>query len=274
MDERSLRPRSGSSAKALLLTILGEFVLPRGGSVWTSTVVRALGACGVEEGNARQANLRLAEQGLVRSEKDGRKARWHLTGTARGMLTSGSERIYRFGHGGDTWDGRWLVVLCSVPEDQRAKRHQLRSQLGFAGFGFLGTGVAVSPHVEREPAANAVLKDLGLLPGAIVLRAETGAVVAADDLLARAWDLDGLAAGYDAFITAFGRRSARSDEAPFVALVDLVHAWRRFPFVDPEIPPRLLPARWPGRRARDIFDSQHAAWAAGANAWFDAAEAD
>ncbi|MGH9000771.1 MAG: PaaX family transcriptional regulator [Acidimicrobiia bacterium] len=264
-----MRPRSGSSAKALLLTILGEFVLPHSGSMWTSTVIRSLGALGAEERNARQAVGRLAEQGIVRSEREGRRARWHLTTQGRGLLTAGSERIYRFGDADEGWDGRWLVVLCSVPEHQRAKRHQLRSQLGFAGFGFLSPGVAVSPHLERENVANTILKDLGLLPGAIVLRAETGAVVAADDVLGRAWDLASLGSDYGDFIAAFEARSPGSDEERFAGLVELVHAWRRFPFVDPEIPPQLLPSGWPGRKAKRLFDAHHRAWAPGANAWYE-----
>ncbi len=129
----------------------------------------------------------------VRSEKDGRRARWHLTDAGRRLLVEGTTRIYELGAGDDRWDGRWLVVLCSVPEEQRAKRHQLRTQLEFAGFGFLAPGVAVSPHLDREGPANAVLAELGLLPGAMVFRAEAGDLVEADDLLARAWDLDTLA---------------------------------------------------------------------------------
>lgn len=273
MAHRAMRPRSGSSAKALLLTVLGEFVLPHVGSVWTSTIVRSLALCGVEERNARQAVARLADQGMVRSERAGRRARWHLTEHGSRLLTAGAERIYGFGRGDDRWDGRWLVVLCSVAEEQRAKRRQLRSQLGFAGFGFVGPGLAVSPHVDREDAANTVLKDLGLLPGAVVLRAETGELVADDELLQRAWDLDALAASYDGFIEKFEHRAPGADDARFASLVDLVHAWRRFPFVDPEIPRQLLPEAWTGERARQLFDACHAAWSAGANAWYEALEA-
>ncbi|HZQ27965.1 MAG TPA: PaaX family transcriptional regulator C-terminal domain-containing protein [Acidimicrobiales bacterium] len=272
MPDRALRPRSGSSAKALLLTILGEFVLPHGEAAWTGTLVGSLGALGVEEGNARQAVARLADQHLVRSERDGRRVRWHLTTEGRHLLTTGTERIYRFGAGKDEWDRHWLVVLCSVPEEQRARRHQLRSRLGFAGFGFLSPAVALSPHLDREDTANDILKDLDLLPGAVVLRAEAGELVPAEELLRRAWDLDGLHDEYRAFLDAFERRTPRSDDARFAALVELVHRWRRFPFVDPEIPDRLLPARWPGRRAKAVFDEKHRAWAPGANQFFEALE--
>jgi phenylacetic acid degradation operon negative regulatory protein len=267
--DAALRPRSGSSAKALLLTILGEFTLPHDGTIWTSTVVRSLGTLGVGERNARQAIARLAERGVVQSEKVGRRSCWHLSDQGRRLLTDGARRIYRFGADDDSWDGRWLVVLTSISEEQRAKRHQLRARLGFAGFGFAGPGVAVSPHVDREDVANAVLKELGLVPGAIVLRAEAGDLVDADELLRRAWDLDGLAARYDDFVASFSRRSPAGRQQRFAAIVELVHEWRRFPFEDPEIPPRLLPARWPGDRARQVFDDRHAAWAPDANLWYE-----
>lgn len=273
MGDRAMRPRTGSSAKALLLTILGECVLPHSGSLWTSTAVSALEQLEVEERNARQAVARLADQSILRSVKQGRRARWHLTDDGRRLLTEGTTRIYEFGAAEDTWDGRWLLVLCSVPEEQRAKRHQLRTRLGFAGFGFVAPGVAISPHLERERRANIVLKDLSLLPGAMVLRAETGDGVDAAELLGRAWALDSLAAEYQEFITTFEGRSPATDGARFAALIDLVHAWRRFPFVDPEIPSRLLPARWPGHRAKVLFDARHGAWAPGANAWYERTEA-
>lgn len=273
MPEVSLRPRAGTSGKALLLTLLGEYVLPHQGSAWTSTIVSSLGMLDVEERNARQALARLADDDVVRSAKIGRRSQWHLTAHGRELLTIGTERIYAFGAGGEPWDGRWLVVYCSVPEEQRAKRHQLRSQLSFAGFGFLGPGIAISPHLERETLANNVLKALGLVPGSIVLRAEPGELVSAGELLERAWDLGGLASFYNDFVKAFARRSPRSDEGRFVALTELVHAWRHFPFVDPEIPRELLPRHWPGRRAKDLFDRCHATWAPSANLLYEQFEA-
>jgi phenylacetic acid degradation operon negative regulatory protein len=251
-----------------LLTILGELALPNGGAIWTSTIVDGLGLLDVHERNSRQAVARLSDQGLVRAERHGRLTRWHLTAPGTSLLERGAERIYGFGRDGAEWDERWLVVLASVPEDQRAKRHQLRSQLEFAGFGFIGPGVAVSPHVERERDANAVLRDLGLEGTAVVLLAETGSFVPDTEIIRRSWDLGRLGDDYRAFVDEFERRHPTTDEALFAALVELVHAWRRFPFADPEIPPALLPAGWPGHPARELFDACHAAWSPGAQRWF------
>lgn len=272
MPESTLRPRSGRSARALLLTILGEFVLPRGGSVWTATVVDGLARLDIGERNARQAVARLGEDDLLRPERVGRSTRWHLTDRAARLLGDGTDRIYGFAAGTPPWGGRWLVVIASVPEEERSKRHQLRTQLGFAGFGFLGPGIAISPHAEREEVANDVLRELGLDGSAVVFVAETGTLVPDGQIIERAWDLGELADRYRSFVTEFEARAPGDDGAAFAAVVDLVHEWRRFPFDDPEIPPDLLPAEWPGPAARDLFVTRRAAWLSDAERWFDARE--
>jgi phenylacetic acid degradation operon negative regulatory protein len=40
----------------------------------------------------------------------------------------------------------------------------------------------------------------------------------------------------------------------------LVHEWRRFPFLDPDLPESILPAGWPRSRAHDVFAECHALW--------------
>jgi phenylacetic acid degradation operon negative regulatory protein len=272
VTEGLLRPRSGSSAKALLLTVLGEFLLPRGGSAWTQTLVAGLRVAGVEEKNARQAIARVGDQGLIIGARTGRRVRWTLTPSGADLLTAGTERIFQFGAPTDDWDGRWLVVLSSVPEDQRAERRRLRSRLAFAGFGFVGAGLAITPHLDREALANEVLKDLGLVDYVVVLRAEIGDLVPASELLNRAWDLDGLGARYRAFIRTFSGRAPATPAGRFAALVELVHEWRRFPFLDPELPAELLDPNWPGRRAKALFDRRHEQWAPQARAYFEDVE--
>ncbi|MGH9134530.1 MAG: PaaX family transcriptional regulator, partial [Ilumatobacteraceae bacterium] len=224
MDPPDSRPRTRASARALLLTILGELVLPRGGSAWTHSLVDSLAALGIAERNARQAVARTAEAGFIESERIGRRARWRLTATGTGLLTAGTERIYGFGASGDDWDDHWLLVLCTVPEDQRAKRHHLRSRLAFTGFGFLTPTVAISPHTDRQALAEAVLRDLDLVAESAVFHAEASTLTPARDLLHRAWDLDTLAEQYQEFDAAFRRRRPATAVDRFTALVELVHA--------------------------------------------------
>jgi phenylacetic acid degradation operon negative regulatory protein len=161
-----------------------------------------------------------------------------------------------------------------VPAEQRSTRRLLRNRLGYAGCGFLGPGLALTPHLDREASVNVILKDLGLLPGAVIFRAETGELIEDAALLQRAWNLGSLARQYDHFISVFLDSKPKGDEDFFQALVELIHAWGRFPFLDPEIPKRLLPRSWSGDRAKSLFDKQYAKWSPRANSWFDTIQAD
>ena len=268
-----MRPRAGSSAKALLLTLLGEFVLPAGGAAWTQSLVGSLASLGVGEPNARQAIARLSEQGLVAGRRLGRRTRWALTPEGTQLLVDGTRRIYQFGSAGAGWDGRWLLVVYSTPASERAQRERLRSRLAFAGFGFLGATVAITPHLDREPLANRALEDLDVVAGSFVVRAEAGDLVPAEELVHRAWDLESLASSYRAFVTGFAPLAPDTPAACFASLVQLVHAWRRFPFIDAEIPGPLLPPGWPGGAAKRLFDELHAAWSPAARAYYGALEA-
>src|ERR1700740_29090 len=99
MIDAQLRRRSVASpaTRSLLLTVLGEYVLPRSGEVWQETLVAALAALGYTEQAARQALARSTRDGWLATERRGRRARMSLTESSRGLLASGAERIYSFG---------------------------------------------------------------------------------------------------------------------------------------------------------------------------------
>ena len=100
--------------------MLGEFVLPAGGSAWTSAFIDVLGRLGVEEKAARQALMRTAADGWLASRAASAGAPcWALTPAAERLLTEGTERIYGFTGAPPTWDGRWLLVLARAPETER-----------------------------------------------------------------------------------------------------------------------------------------------------------
>lgn len=263
------------SARALTYTILGEFVLPGPGTVWTSTMVTACQALDVGEKNARQALARVGDQGILAGEKFGRSVQWSLTDQGRSLLTAGEKRIYSFGAATQAWDGRWLLAHCPVPEQQRKIRDRLRSQLAFLGFGEVSASLLVSPHVDREAELHQVLESLGLIADSIVWRAraaDVGSGLADERIASRAWDLDVLAEQYRRFIADHGAAAPGDDREVFAALVRLVDDWRQFPFVDPELPADLLPATWAGAEAHALFDDRHRAWAPAARRWFTAIE--
>jgi phenylacetic acid degradation operon negative regulatory protein len=253
-----------TSARSLLLTLLGEFVLPQNAPVWTATIVEVLDSLGVEEKSARQALARTAADGWLASERVGRSVRWSLTPSGRRLLTEGAERIYAFGTPAPAWDGLWLILYVSVPESKRRLRHKLRTKLTWAGFGSPGPGMWISPLPSRESEVRAVVEGLGLDSGAMSFTARFAAVGSEQEMVRRAWDLDAVAAQYAGFVGAFDDPQPSSPHDVMLAQTRLVHEWRRFPFLDPRLPAELLPKAWIGDQARELFADRHADWTTGA----------
>jgi len=249
------------SARGLLFTLLGEFVLPGGGTAWTSAVLAAFARLGIEEKTTRQALMRTAASGWLDAEKAGRRTRWRLTASARKMLTEGADRIYSFTGPVKSWDGRWLLVYARIPESDRRARHVVRSRLSWAGFGSLGAGLWISPHPDREDEAISVLHEAGVASDAHVFVARRSGLAEVQVMVAGAWDLGAIEEQYEVFLEEF-RAAAPSDV--LARQVELVHAWRRFPSIDPVLPRELLPARWSGPKAARLFADRHQRWSAGA----------
>ena len=272
-DQADTLPAMRSGAKALLLTVFGEFVLPAGGEAWTSSLIRAAAELGIGEKNARQAIARIGEQGLVSSTRHGRNVRWALTPNGRRLLEDGAERIYRLGVTESAWTGAWLVAHCPVAEAKRTVRNQLRTQLAFLGFGELSANLLISPNVDREPALRRGLDELGLLSESLVLRSTVDDAGERARMVATAWDLERLAADYADFQRAYEGVAPDDDAAAFRATVFLVHDWRRFPFIDPDLPSELLPAPWIGHTSAQLFQASRQAWSDQAQGWFNRLEA-
>lgn len=255
-----------TSARSLLLTVLGEFVLPHGAPVWTRALIDVLGRLGIEDKSARQALARTAAEGLLASDRSGRQVRWRLTEPGRQLLSAGAARIYGFGAPAPAWDGRWLVVLVSVPESGRQLRHRLRTRLMWAGLGSPAPGVWVSPHPEKQDEVAGVVAELGLDAVAGSFVGPFGTIGRETDVVAQAWDLAAVEAAYEDFLAEFGDAATVVPAEALTSQVQLVHAWRRFPFLDPKLPPELLPRSWAGARAAALFDTLHARWESAAEA--------
>jgi phenylacetic acid degradation operon negative regulatory protein len=271
MDQQLRRRSVGApAARSLLLTVLGEYVLPRSGGVWQETLVTAMTTLGYSRQAARQALSRSTRDGWLSAERRGRRARMTLGEPTAELLRTGAERIYSFGRPW-RWDGRWLLVVLRVPEESRAVRHALRSRLAWTGLGSLGGGVWLTPHVERERELAAAINDEPAA-GAHSFVAESASIGNPEQLVADAWDLERVREQYTAFVDDFARVRAVTPEACFRQQTLLVHAWRKFPFLDPDLPAALLPSGWPRERAHDLFVSHHERWRARAVEYFEQLE--
>jgi phenylacetic acid degradation operon negative regulatory protein len=76
-------------------------------------------------------------------------------------------------------------------------------------------------------------------------------------MVAEAWDLPVIESAYEEFNAEF--RLATPPDV-LTRQLELVHAWRRFPSIDPALPRELLPVKWSGTRAAELFADRHQQW--------------
>lgn len=252
---------STHSPGSLILSFYGAY--GRGelaGSVPVALLIRLMAAADVDAPSVRSAVSRLKRRGLLVPERSGGTAAYGLSDAARQVLADGDRRIY----GPPPHPGAdWLLVVFSVPESERAKRHVLRSRLAGLGFGSAAPGVWIAPAGLLEETRHA-LDRLGLAPYVELFHGEHAGFTPTAEAVRRWWDLDALAAQHRAFLAAHEPALSRwSGRAPqpaeaFAGYLRALDSWRRLPYADPGLPAALLPADWPGTRSRDAFTRLHA----------------
>ena len=148
-----------------------------------------------------------------------------MSKTTERMREEGGRRLYTFRSGRTDWDGKWLLLSVIVPDDRH--RLLLRRRLAWAGFGILPTGLAISPHVEREAEARRVLEFLGLEKEALSFVATLDTIGAPSRMIHSAWDLDALAVRYEKFLQQLRAQRPRSGEelfvVPFASILGKLH---------------------------------------------------
>ncbi len=243
-----MKPRS------LILNLFGDYVRYYGGEISFQNLAGLVALFDVSEETARVTCARIKRKGWLDSRRVGRRSWYALTALGWRLLDEGRERIF-WRRADDDWDGTWYMIIYSVPEAERPAREQLRKTLQWLGFGALASSTWVSPH-DRLNELAAVMSDRGITAHSDAFRAQTGCLERDRELAARCWDLERIHAAYEAFVRAHRHDAAAGslgDRASFVERIRLVHDYRKFPFIDPDLPPALLPQDWAGTAAHAVF---------------------
>jgi phenylacetic acid degradation operon negative regulatory protein len=242
----------------LAITILGSHLRRPGERVWSGGMVGLLGEFGFSTEAARAALSRLVARGLLQRQREGRLVFYVLSPSAHELLAEGDRRIFSFGRGA-TASGAWTLVWHTIPEDRRVERAQLAQRLRFLGFGSVqdATWVAAS---DREQEVRALLDALrvGDYVCTFLGRIARGAEKAL--LLSGAWDVEDLERRYTAFtqeLTPYldpARRDELGPREAFVVRTGMMHAFRRFPSIDPELSEAIAPGAAARAEAVATFD--------------------
>ena len=219
-----------------------------------TAVVRLMGDLGVDSAGVRSSISRLKRRGVLLAMRMGGAAGYALSDDALEILREGDVRIFGRQRA-DESDGLVMVVF-SIPESERDKRHQLRTTLTSMGFGTVSPGVWVAP---------------GLLHDEVARTLEHQALASFVDLFRARYDGSRRAPGSSGRAGGTCRRSRRStpsssrstparrragsrptaaSRAAFETYVAMLTDWRRLPYLDPGLPLSLLPPGWNGARRR------------------------
>lgn len=250
----------------LLLTLLGRHVQHRDVAVSAATFIAVLARLNVSVDAARSTLARMVRRGYLHRHRHGRQVYFSLTAKAKCLLSEGEARIFESPPVRPAGEVRWTLLSFSIPEAQRRDRHSLRVALSWRGFGLLRDGLWLAPG--RVDVAEMVAQ-LGLDSRIEVFVGQPASPTDLGRVIAEAWDLDGIRAGYLDFLARWsdgGTAAARGDLATQIRLIT---EWRLLLVDDPQLSISHLPPDWPATRAHDRFLELHERVSDGAQREFE-----
>jgi phenylacetic acid degradation operon negative regulatory protein len=245
-------PRS----KSLVMTVIGDAIAPHGGRAWLGSLIALLAPFGVTDRLLRTSVFRLAQEGWLVAQRDGRRSLYAIAPQSLPRLERANGRIYAAP--GLHWDGRWTLLLAPNGSIDALLRAALRKELEWEGYAMLAPGVLAHPAPNLDSLGE-ILARTGAA-GKLFVCASSELPGAASrplrELVDDGWDLRPEIASYRAFIATFSpllallQTSGAPDPATAFAIRTLlVHAYRRVQLHDPMLPVELLPDPWPGSDA-------------------------
>jgi phenylacetic acid degradation operon negative regulatory protein len=240
----------------LIISVFALYARAEGNWLSVASAVALTADLGGESQAVRSAISRLKRKGVLLSERRADAAGYSLAGPTLEVLAEGDVRIFERRRA--TVDDGWIVVVFSVPESERDKRHALRVSLTRLGFGTAAPGVWVAPGNLAEETRHTL--ERRELSGYVDIF--SGQYFAFGDLRAKIrswWNLDELTVLYADFLQHYRptlyRASAAgiSPQEAFQIYVPMLTQWRRLPYRDPGLPLALLPPAWNGEAAGELF---------------------
>ncbi len=135
----------------------------------------------------------------------------------------------------------------SVPEDQRSKRHVLRSQLSWLGFGNLSNGLWMAPRRMRDELEKTV-EQLGFQQYVLMFEAQYTGFAELSSLVSEAWGRTELTTLYAEFVDWCAPVTERwkdvrhpSGAQVFIDYTLALYHWRKFPTSTPGCPRTCSP---------------------------------
>lgn len=250
--KRVIRPKS------LIMTIFGDSIVPRGGTIWLGNIVKLALEFGLPEPFVRTSALRLANDGWLLREQAGKLSYYSMAPGYAAADAAYQSQIYSAAS--DLRANGWTIFRMFGDQLNRKETYRLRNALERSGFGQLGLQVYIHPSIPRSATRHIIATTHATDAGIVFFGTELGSgPQSLAQTAAIAWNLDDVVAGYNEFIDSFERlpdlldAGAPSPGVAFALRTLMVHRFRRLALRDPRLPVESLREFWPGEKAFDLI---------------------
>jgi phenylacetic acid degradation operon negative regulatory protein len=264
------------NTRSMIFTIYGDYIRHYGNQIWIGSLIRLLKEFGHNDQAVRAAISRMSKQGWVQAEKRGNKSYYSLTERGVKRIEEAAKRIYKLHP--EKWDGKWRILIYTIPEEKRNLRDELRKELVWSGFGTISNSCWISPN-NLEKQVYDLIEKYDIEPYVDFFIAQYDGPHQNTQLVEKCWDLEAINEKYEEFISIYSQkfiidknkiqRGEMSDAECFVERTKLVHEYRKFLFVDPGLPEELLPNKWMGSHAASLFSEYYKELAKPASRFFE-----
>lgn len=266
------RARPTLRAGSLIVTVFGDAIAPRGGTVWIGSLIRVLSDFGISERLVRTSVFRLIRDDWLEVDQVGRRSYYSLSSDGVEEFKQATVRIY--GDPRQSWEGDWCLALLAGLDGEQ--KEGIRKELAWLGFGAISANLLAHPKPALSELES-VLRDAGLDDQVVLMRGTT--LDRKQDetmraLVQRRWNLDEIDQRYGAFVEQFrpvfraAQRTKQVDPClAFQIRTLLIQEYRRILLRDPLLPPELLPAAWNGTAAYQLCRNLYGAVYAAADAF-------
>ncbi len=269
-DDISLNTRS------MIFTLYGDYISHYGSKIWIGSLIRLLNEFGHNDQSVRAAISRMNKQGWVQAEKIGNKSYYSLTPRGQKRIDEAGKRIFKLKP--EEWDGKWRILMYTIPEEIRNVRDELRKELIWSGFGSMSNSFWISANnLDRQ--VRDLIEKYEIEQYVDFFVAEYKGPHENLRLVEKSWDLKEINAKYQEFISEYSQKyiidknkiqkGSMSDAECFVERTKLVHEYRKFLFFDPGLPEELLPEKWLGSHAAALFSEYYKELAEPASRFFE-----
>ena len=164
------------------------------------------------------------------------------------------------------WDGKWRMLMYTIPEEKRQIRDELRKELLWSGFGSFSNGCWITPN-DLGKEVRLLIDKYDIQSYVDLFLSEYKGPQADRELVEKSWPLQEIEGKYQEFISTYSNKyiihqslmndGQMTDAECFVERTNLVHEYRKFLFIDPGLPKELLPEIWNGNHAAHLFEQYY-----------------